>query len=40
MAFDVIAKVLRGEAVPKQLVQEDRLFDATNAPAELPNRKY
>jgi simple sugar transport system substrate-binding protein len=40
MAFDVIAKVLRGEAVPKQLVQEDRLFDATNAPTELPNRKY
>jgi hypothetical protein len=40
MAFDAIAKALRGETLPKNLVQEDRLFDETNAAAELPNRKY
>jgi simple sugar transport system substrate-binding protein len=40
MAFDAVAKALKGEELPKQLVQEDRLFDETNAPAELPNRKY
>ena len=40
MAFDAVEKALRGETLPKQLVQEDRLFDETNAAAELPNRKY
>lgn len=40
MAFDAIAKALKGETLPKNLVQEDRLFDETNAAAELPNRKY
>jgi len=40
MAYDAVAKALKGEELPKQLVQEDRLFDETNAPAELPNRKY
>lgn len=40
MAFDAVAKALKGETLPKNLVQEDRLFDETNAAAELPNRKY
>ncbi len=40
MAFDAVEKALRGEKLPKTLVQEDRLFDETNAAAELPNRKY
>ena len=40
MAFDAVEKVLKGEALPKLMVQQDRLFDAGNAAAEIPNRKY
>jgi simple sugar transport system substrate-binding protein len=38
--FDTVAKVLRGEKVPKKIINKDELFDATNAAAALPNRKY
>lgn len=40
MAFDAVEKTLKGEVLPKLLVQKDRLFDETNAAAEMPNRKY
>ena len=40
MAFDAVEKVLKGEALPKLMVQQDRLFDSGNAAAEIPNRKY
>lgn len=39
-AFDAIEKLRRGEAVEKRTVVQDRVFDAQNAAAELPNRKY
>jgi ABC-type sugar transport system substrate-binding protein len=40
MAFDAVEAVLAGEQLPKNIVVEDRLFDQSNAAAELPNRKY
>ncbi len=40
MAFAALEQVLKGEALPKLLVQKDRLFDESNAAAERPNRKY
>lgn len=40
LAFDAVEKVLRGEAVPKRTIVPDRLFDASNAAAELPKREY
>jgi simple sugar transport system substrate-binding protein len=39
-AFDAIEKIRRGEKVEKRTVVKDRVFDAQNAAAELPNRKY
>jgi ABC-type sugar transport system substrate-binding protein len=39
-AFDALEKLARGEPVEKRIVVPDRLFDATNAAAELPNRRY
>ena len=38
--FDTVAKVLAGEKVPKKIINKDELFDAKNAAAALPNRKY
>jgi galactofuranose transport system substrate-binding protein len=38
--FDTIAKVIAGEKVPKKIINKDELFDATNAAAALPARKY
>ncbi len=39
-AFDAIERIAKGEKVEKRIVVADRLFDATNAAAERPNRKY
>jgi simple sugar transport system substrate-binding protein len=38
--YDTVEKVLKGESVPKQSYNKDELFDATNAKAALPTRKY
>lgn len=38
--FDAIEKVVKGETVPKRTVIEDKMYDMTQAAAELPNRKY
>ena len=38
--FDTVTKVLAGEKVPKKIINHDELFDATNAAAALPSRKY
>jgi ABC-type sugar transport system substrate-binding protein len=40
MAFDAVEAVLAGERLPKHTVVKDRVFDQSNAAAELPNRKY
>jgi simple sugar transport system substrate-binding protein len=40
MAFDAIEKIRRGEAVPKKVVVQDRIFDTASAPAEIASRKY
>lgn len=40
MAFDAVEKALKGEKLPKKTVVQDRVFDASTAAAELPNRKY
>ena len=40
LAFDAVAMVVRGEALPKRTVVPDRVFDTASAAAELPNRKY
>ena len=40
LAFDAIERLAKGESVEKRIVVQDRLFDASNAAAELPNRKY
>ena len=40
MAFDAVERILAGEAVPRQIVVQDRLFDQSTAEAELPNRQY
>jgi simple sugar transport system substrate-binding protein len=39
MAFDAVEKALKGEKLPKKTVVQDRVFDASTAAAELPNRK-
>jgi galactofuranose transport system substrate-binding protein len=39
-AFDAIERLRRGEPVEKRIVVQDRVFDATNAAGERPNRKY
>ncbi len=38
--FDAIEKIRKGEAVPRKLFNKDEVFDATNAAASLPARKY
>lgn len=38
--YDTIAKVLKGEQVPRKAYNKDELFDATNAAAALPTRQY
>jgi simple sugar transport system substrate-binding protein len=38
--FDTVAKVLAGQSVPKKIINRDEVFDAKNAAAALPNRKY
>jgi simple sugar transport system substrate-binding protein len=38
--YDTIAKVLKGEPVPKVSYNMDEVFDATNAAAALPTRQY
>jgi simple sugar transport system substrate-binding protein len=38
--YDAIEKILKGEPVPKELYNRDELFDASNAGAALPTRKY
>jgi galactofuranose transport system substrate-binding protein len=40
MAFDAVEKAVKGEAVPKRTVVDDKAFDQSVAAAELPNRKY
>jgi simple sugar transport system substrate-binding protein len=40
MAFDAVDKTIKGEKLPKKTVVQDRVFDASAAAAELPNRKY
>ena len=39
-AFDAIERLRRGETVLKRTVVQDKVFDARNAAAERPNRKY
>jgi simple sugar transport system substrate-binding protein len=38
--YDTVAKVLKGEQVPRKAFNKDELFDATNAAAALPTRQY
>ncbi len=38
--YDLIAKIVAGEAVPKLQYNKDELFDSTNAAAALPSRQY
>lgn len=38
--YDTVAKLLKGEKVPKKMYNKDELFDATNAAKALPTRKY
>lgn len=38
--YDAIEKILKGESVAKEMYNKDELFDATNAAAALPTRKY
>lgn len=40
MAFDAVEKAVKGETLPKKTIVHDRVFDVSNAAAELPNRKY
>ncbi|MCB1227416.1 MAG: ABC transporter substrate-binding protein [Verrucomicrobiales bacterium] len=39
-AFDAVEKAVAGETLPKKTVVQDRLFEASQAAAELPNRQY
>jgi simple sugar transport system substrate-binding protein len=39
-AFDAIERLRRGETIEKRTIVQDKVFDATNAAAERPNRKY
>jgi simple sugar transport system substrate-binding protein len=38
--YDAIAKILRGEPVPRQTFNHDELFDAANAAAVIAQRQY
>ena len=38
--YDLVAKILAGEKVDKQMYNVDELFDTTTAPAALPSRQY
>ena len=38
--FDAVQAVMDKKPLPKRIVVEDSMFDATNAAKELPNRKY
>ena len=38
--YDTVEKILKGESVPKSSANKDQVFDATNAAAALPTRKY
>lgn len=38
--YDLAAKIVAGETVPKVQYNKDELFDATNAAAALPTRQY
>jgi len=40
MAFDAVEKAVQGESLPKKTVVSDRVFDMSQAAAELPNRQY
>jgi simple sugar transport system substrate-binding protein len=40
LAFDAVEKAIKGEDLPKKTVVPDRVFEASQAKAELPNRKY
>lgn len=40
VVYDTIAKVVAGQKVPKKVINKDELFDAKNAAAALPSRKY
>lgn len=39
-AFDAIERIVKGESVGKEMYNKDELFDASNAAAALPARKY
>jgi simple sugar transport system substrate-binding protein len=38
--FDAVEKVVKGESIPRTMYNQDELFDATNAAAAAPTRKY
>jgi simple sugar transport system substrate-binding protein len=38
--YDVVARILKGETVQKEMYNKDDVFDAKNAAAALPSRKY
>jgi simple sugar transport system substrate-binding protein len=38
--YDAVAKIVAGQPVPRKQYNKDELFDATNAAAALPTRKY
>ena len=40
LAFDAVERLRRGEKLEKRTTVPDRVFDASNAAAERPNRKY
>ncbi len=40
MAFDAVEKAVKGEALPKKTVVEDRVFDQTNAKDVIGTRQY
>jgi simple sugar transport system substrate-binding protein len=40
LAFDAVQAIARGEKVEKRVLVRDQIFDASNAAAELPSRRY
>lgn len=38
--YDLVAKLVAGETVPRMQYNKDELFDSTNAAAALPSRQY
>jgi ABC-type sugar transport system substrate-binding protein len=40
IVYDVVAKLLAGEKLPKRMINKDELIDGTNAAKLLPTRKY